>query len=241
MRIVNEVQHIRGFFPRVAAVHPRKRLHCLNARKFFINVHPAKQRLIESGLKLIGHQENLILVTLERLADVAAFEVGVQLWAGFFERVGARFLVIHFTGESYDGFDVVAFFLDVLIDCQLPANGFYAATDNHHRFCFAAYQRGNQYSVVLDDDLNFLRNVVGVKPNPTHQALQSLALFNLCFVPLLTLVGQFESQFVGRVVQQNIENELFFNRLLHRVDVERPGQILLALGFGWIGETAERF
>ena len=54
------------------AVQPRQRLHGLDAGQPLVDVHAAQQRLIEAGLELVGHQQDLVLVGLEGLADVAA-------------------------------------------------------------------------------------------------------------------------------------------------------------------------
>jgi hypothetical protein len=67
-------------------------------------------------LKLVSHQENLILITLKRLADITAFEVRVHLGAGFLERIGAGFLVVNLAREGDKRLDRIAFVFDVLVD-----------------------------------------------------------------------------------------------------------------------------
>ena len=56
----------------MGAVQARERLHGLDARQPLVDVHAAQQRLVEAGLELVGHQQDLILVGVERFADVAA-------------------------------------------------------------------------------------------------------------------------------------------------------------------------
>ena len=56
----------------MGAVQPRQGLHGLNAGEPLVDVHAAQQRLIEAGLELVGHEQDLILVALEGFADVAA-------------------------------------------------------------------------------------------------------------------------------------------------------------------------
>jgi hypothetical protein len=62
----------------MCAVQAGERLHGLDAVEPLVDVHAAEQRLIEAGLELVGHQQDLVLVPLEGLADVAALEVRVQ-------------------------------------------------------------------------------------------------------------------------------------------------------------------
>ena len=88
--VVHEIQHIGRVLAGMGTVQARERLHGLDARQPLIDVHPAQQRLIEAGLELVRHQQNLKLVGVERFADVAASQVGVQRVAGFGERRRGR-------------------------------------------------------------------------------------------------------------------------------------------------------
>ena len=55
----------------------------------------------------------------------------------------------------------------------------------------------------------------------------------------LPSLASLKGQLVGRVVLQHIQNEPFFDRLLHRVDVERLRQIVFALR-AWTDRRAAR-
>jgi hypothetical protein len=44
------------------AVQARQRLHRLDAAQLLVHVHAAQQRLVEAGLELVGHQQDLVLV-----------------------------------------------------------------------------------------------------------------------------------------------------------------------------------
>ena len=118
----------------------------------------------------------MILVSLESLTDVATFEIWVHLRAGFFEWLRTRFLVVDFSGECHQRSDRVIILLDVFVDCQLPADCLNSTARDDHCFGFAVEQGSNQFSIVLDDDLNLLGDVVGVKSDPTHQALHRFAV-----------------------------------------------------------------
>ena len=125
----------------------------------------------------------------------------------FGERVGAGFRVVHLAGERHQRADPVAPLLDVLVDGQLPAHRLHAAADHHHRLGLAAQQRRDVLAEVLDDDLDLLRDVVGVQPHPAHDPLHRRAALDLLLVELLAFVGQLEGQLVGRVVLQHVEDE----------------------------------
>ena len=55
-------------------------MHGLNARKPFVHVHAAQQRLIEAGLELVGDDEEAVLRQLERLGGLG---LGKAVHAGF--------------------------------------------------------------------------------------------------------------------------------------------------------------
>ena len=71
-RVVDKVQHIGGGFAGVGAVQAAQGLHRLNAGQAFVHVHAAQQRLVEPGLELVGHQQQLIFPSRER-PDVRRF------------------------------------------------------------------------------------------------------------------------------------------------------------------------
>ena len=70
--VVDEVEHVGRVLAGVRPVEAGERLHGLDARQPLVHVHAAEQRLVEAGLELVRHQQDLVLVALEGLADVAA-------------------------------------------------------------------------------------------------------------------------------------------------------------------------
>ena len=48
-------------------VEARERLHRLDAGKALVHIHGMQQGLVEAGLVLLGHQEDLIVVGVELL------------------------------------------------------------------------------------------------------------------------------------------------------------------------------
>ena len=115
------------------------------------------------------------------------FRFGIQGVAVLRETVRAGFLVIHLAGEGDQRADLVAVFLDVFVDGQLPAHRLDPAADHDHRLGLAAEQRGHVFAEVLDHDLHLLGDVVGVQPHPAHDALQRRAALDRLLVVVLAL------------------------------------------------------
>ena len=66
--VVHEIQHEGAvLLARAGAVEPREGLHGLHAREPLVHVHRVQVGLIEPGLVLLGHQQNLVLVGAEPL------------------------------------------------------------------------------------------------------------------------------------------------------------------------------
>ena len=168
-------------------------------------------------------------------------QVGIKRLAGFRERVRAGFRVVHLAGKRDQRADLVAALADVFVDRELPAHGLHAAPQHHHRLGLASKQRRNVLAEMLDDDLDFLRDVVGVQPHPTHDALHRGVTFDFFLIPFLAAAGEAEGEAVGRVVLQHVEDEAFLDRLPHRIDVERLGHVGLARGRVRVRAAAEQF
>ncbi len=79
----------------------------------------------------------------------------------------------------------------------------------------------------FDDNLRLLRDVVRMKllkfPNDFRGAARGHVGV------LVDRLGDFKTRVVGHVVLKNVQNELFFNRLPHRVDMERAKRTVVAL------------
>jgi hypothetical protein len=135
--------------------------------------------LVEAGLELVGHQQQLVVAALERGADVLAAQLGVQLLAVFGEGSGPLSGSMTSPEKATSVFDLVAVVGDVLARGLLPAHRFLAAAGHHHGLGLATQQAGHVLAEVLDHHLHPLRDVVLVQPHPTHDALHGLGLVDL--------------------------------------------------------------
>ena len=66
-----------------------------------VQEHPGEQRLVETGLELVGHQEEVEVGALERVADVPTLQARVEPRAGFGERLVPGFRIVHLAGERH--------------------------------------------------------------------------------------------------------------------------------------------
>ena len=142
-RVIHEIQHIGRVLAGVRTVQARERLHGLDAREPLVHIHPAEQRLVKAGLKLIRHEEDLILIAFEGFADVASFQIRVQSRAVFRESIRPGFLVVHLAGESHQRTHRVAAILDVAVNRQLPAHRLQPARHHHHGLGLSREQRSH--------------------------------------------------------------------------------------------------
>ena len=60
----------------MGAVQAREGLHGGDARQSLVHVHAAEKRLVKARLELVGHQEDLILIRIERLAYIPPLRLG---------------------------------------------------------------------------------------------------------------------------------------------------------------------
>ena len=172
-------------------------------------------------MEFVGHQEDAVVLALEGSADVLPVQKGVQLLAVFREGVGARFRVNHLAGEGDQGVEFVALLGDVLPDGLLPSYSFLAAAGHDHGFGLATEQRCHVLVEMVDHHLHALRDVVLVQAHPTHDALHGFGTIDLFGVDLFVHVRQGERGFVAGVIAQHVQDEAFFNRLAHGIDVKR--------------------
>ncbi len=227
-RIIDEIQDVRGVLARVGTIQARERLYRLNTTEHLVDVHAAKQRLVKAGLEFVGDQEQVIVRLGEGIANIASLQAGVQAFAGLGNRNRKALWVVDFTRERHQHAQRVVALFNVGANRFLPAYSLFATRDYDHRLRFALKQRLHVLAVVLDDDLHLLRDVVGVQPNPLHDALHGGAALDLLLVQFLAVVGQLERQLVGRVILQHIEDEAFLDGLAHRIHMERLGQAIRA-------------
>ena len=221
---VDEIHHIGGVLTRIAAVEAGEGLHRLDAIEAAIHIHAAEQRLVKAGLELVGHQQDLVAAALERLADVA-LEPGVEGGTALREALGADLGVAHLATESHQGAKGITLVRDVLVDGELPAHGLLARAHHHHRLGLAIEQRPDVPAEVFHHDLHLLGDVVGVELHPAHQFLEGGIALHFFAGEALAFLGELEGELVGGVVLQHIEDELFLDRLAHRIHVEGRRQV----------------
>ena len=71
--LVHEVQDKRLCFAGSDAIEAGKRLHGINATELLIHIHRMQERLVEPCLELVCHDEESVLIALERfLTDTRA-------------------------------------------------------------------------------------------------------------------------------------------------------------------------
>jgi hypothetical protein len=189
-----------------------------------------KQGLVEAGLELVRHQQDVEVLALEGCLDVAALQVGVHGLPRLGEGLGAALQVVDLAGEGHQRAEGVTLLPDVLVDGQLPADGLLAGAEHDHGLRPPAEERRDVLAEVLDDDLHLLADVVRVQLHPAHQSAGGGAALDLVVGDLLALVGESEREAVGRVVLQHVEDEALLDGLAHGVQVERLRQVALAGG-----------
>ena len=115
-RVVHEVEDVAGVLAGIGAVQPGQRLHGLNAREPLVDVHAAEHRLVEAGLELVGHQQDLVVVGVEGPPDIAASQIRIEADAVLREGIGTGLRVVHLARERHQGADRIASLLDVPVD-----------------------------------------------------------------------------------------------------------------------------
>src|SRR5690606_30805862 len=97
----------------------------------------------------------------------------------------------HFPRKCYKRRQIlVSLGLDVIVDRQLVAHGFLAGGRYPHGFGLPVQLPGDISTEMLDDDLNFLGNIVGMEPHPAHQRLHGFALIHRVAIVVLAMVGE---------------------------------------------------
>ena len=72
--VVHEVEHEGVVLLRVGAVQARQRLHRLDAGQRLVDIHRVQQRLVVTGLELVGADQEPIWILPELLDDLVARE-----------------------------------------------------------------------------------------------------------------------------------------------------------------------
>jgi hypothetical protein len=102
--------------------------------------------------------------------------------------------VEHLARERHQRADLVAPRRDVLLHRELPPHGLEAARHHHHRLRGAPEQRRDVRAKVLDDDLDLLRDVVGVQLDPAHERFIAALRSTSASSSLLAVVRELEGE-----------------------------------------------
>jgi hypothetical protein len=90
-RVVHEIQDVGGLLAGVGAIQARQGLDGLNAGKAFVHVHAAKQWLVESGLKFVRDEQDLVVLgPLNASRMSRPLRLGFRSWRCFRDSIGHR-------------------------------------------------------------------------------------------------------------------------------------------------------
>src|SRR5471032_1495150 len=179
----------------------------------------------------------MVILLVERFADIAAFQPWIEVLADFTHWFREASRVINLARKRYQNAQRIILLLNISSNLFLPAYSLLAAADHYHCLGSTLQERLNVFTEVLDYDFDLLSDVVRVESNPLHNPLHRLALLDLLFVVFLAVVGELERELVGRIVLQDIKNETLFDCLAHRVDMERLRQTI----WPWASKQLHRF
>ena len=222
LRFVDEIENERVLLAGNLPVQAGQGLHGLHAVEPLVHVHGAKQRLVETGLVLVGDQQDLVVGRLETLRQLlladrlAGHAVGVHARFGVFE-AGLR--VLDRAAERHQRAHVgVAVLGDVALERQHVAHGVQARRGDHHRLGASAEMVHHLLPEVLHHHLGLLLDVVRVQAHELGQRPRRLLLRQVRVV--LHRLHQPEIGVVGGVVLQHVEDEALLDGLPHAVEVK---------------------
>ena len=79
----NQRQLDDGFFkPLLAwrcAIQAGHRPYRRDTAQLLVHIHAAQQRLVKASLELVGHQQQMVILLVERFADIAAFQPRIEV------------------------------------------------------------------------------------------------------------------------------------------------------------------
>ena len=131
---VDEIEDVGRILARIRAIEAGKGLHCLNAGKAAINVHPAQQGLVKPGLELVGDEQDLEVVLGKGVANIAALQSGVEPRAGLCKRLAFGFGIVDLTGKRHQRTHAVSLRANIGVNRQLPSHRLQPAAQHDHRF-----------------------------------------------------------------------------------------------------------
>ncbi len=240
--VVDEVKDERPVLVRVGAVEAGQRLHCGQPGECLVDVHGVQLGLVEPGLELLRHHQELRRLAVEAGRGLGLREP-VELGLGHLLAV-----VPHRAREGDQHAEVIAVVVDVAAQCPEEPHRVRPGRGHDHRLGLPADLVGDVLPEVLDDDLGTLGQVVLVQ---CHEAGDRPAgLGRLERRVLADRLLDVPERLVGRVVGQHVVDKALLDGLAHRVQVERLVPVdlrvaateqlqRLALGRGGEGEEAQ--
>ena len=199
----------------MTAIQAGKRLHGLDIRQAFVNVHGMEQRLIKSRLEFVCDHKNTVGILLKRLLNYSTGE-SVDICLG-----NLAVFPIRSSGKGNDGLERTMTLLQQTADCLIilnsPADG---AGYNHCSRFSADLTLCNYFTMeVLHHNGGFLmdRIAIGFHIIPEN-------CLGTLFIEFWVILNSFRQLIIALyrgVILQNIQNEAFLDGLLHGVNIVR--------------------
>ena len=202
----------------MGAVEPGERLHRLNTGQALVDVHGVQERLIESRLVLLRHQQHLVFGRREVLRQLLLADAGVYLFLGVGHPGGP--VVPDLTGEGDQRLDRIPLARYVAVEALLVTHRLEARSGHHHRLGAAPDPMASDHVEVLDHHLGLLHDVVRVQPYEAGKRLGRVLPLHVGIVRAFLehpVVGG-----VGRIVLEDVQDESLLGRLPHRVAMGGP-------------------
>lgn len=220
---VFKVEHQRAFFAGTSTVEARERLYGVDSFEFFVDVHGMQKRLVKARLILVGNNHNVEVGAAERLAkflvrvDKMTFRVDIE------SRLGILFAVksdhARKCDEHVGALGRLRIFLQIFFDGEVISDGVDARIRHDHGFAFAAYLEAAVFEEVCHDDFGFFAYRMTVlfiifDKRSERGAFKQFGVF-------LGRLRYSERLLYRCIIGEHVEYKAFFDRLSHRIDVER--------------------
>ena len=211
--LVGEVEHHGAVLLGVSAVEPRQRLHGVHAAELLVHVHRMQQRLVESGLELVGHDQEALLVRIEGLGRLR-LRKAVHAGLGVIPVA-----ILDGAGECHQRLERITSLGEIGVHRQLVAHRVQTRTGDDHRLRPPTDSVLHPIGEVLHHDAHLLPDRMRVQLHERLQQIGGLALV------VARVVGhrlpQPPIRLIRGVVLQHVQDEVLFDCLAHAVEVER--------------------
>jgi len=205
--IIHEIEHEDIMLLRMRPVKTRKRLHRLNSRQRLVHIHRVKKRLVVTGLKFIGANEEAVRVLLNLVHDLAACEPVQRRFGNLFP------LVLWFAGKSDDRLIRAFAFQQISLEGMEVLNGPLNTAAHDHRPSLSTnlIQGNNLFMEMVHHDLRFKADRMVVAFDILAKFLASL--LRIEFGVAFNRLDQFVVAIHGRVALEHIQDKALVNRL----------------------------